>query len=156
MKEFNVYQLQRNRVLNVTENKRVYDLDFCKVATYNITGSDVGSAETIAEIIWDLCNVDCWDADRTDGMPVDKNGIRLEPTDKFIGHVNSDIIVETDDGLYLAEMCGWTKIPTFEYGIYKIIYSGLWAEWDSINNKNELGLTEEKLNSYIKTFSDEE
>lgn len=135
MKKFKVYQLRReNEVIN--DYKEIYDARMKVIAEYEIS-SDKNDPIIISEDIWHLCNVHCWDSSWHDGEWVQKDDITLTPTSDFDGFCNSDIVVETEDGLYLAESFGFMKVNSLEDASYRIIARFPFISWCNMRNKNE-------------------
>ena len=104
MKKFKVYQLRRENENRIDDYHESYDARMKVIAEYEIS-SDRNDPAIISEDIWYMCNVHCWDHTWSDGQVVKRDDITLTPTSDFDGFVNSDIVVETADGLYLAESC---------------------------------------------------
>ena len=108
----------------------------------------------LAEDIWDACNVSCWKQDWEDGEVVVKEHTTTYPDKKlFPGYVNSDIIVETPDGLYRAETVGFKKVETLDEGMYSIIYTNGFINWKDIRNKQDFN--EEEFDKVIKMINEE-
>ena len=114
MKKFKVYQLRRENENIIDDYHESYDARMKVIAEYEIS-SDRNDPVIISEDIWYMCNVHCWDHTWSDGQVVTRDDITLTPTSDFDGFVNSDIVVETADGLYLAESCGFMKVDSLNY-----------------------------------------
>lgn len=135
MKEYKVYQLRRENE-NIIDDKELYDARMKVIASYKVN-SDRKDFDIISEDIWHLCNVHCWDLSWHAGDGVQKDDIILTPTSDFDGFCNSDIVVETEDGLYLAETFGFMKVKSLEEASYRIIARFPFISWDNMRNKDE-------------------
>ena len=135
MKKYKVYQLRRENEVIIDDNE-IYDARMKVIAEYEIK-SDRIDFDIISEDIWHLCNVHCWDRSWHAGEGVQKDDIILTPTSDFDGFCNSDLVVETEDGLYLAESFGFMKVNSLEDASYRIIARFPFISWDNMRNKNE-------------------
>ena len=89
------------------------------------------------EDIWNMCNVRCWDHTWSVGQVVIRDDITLTPTSDFDGFVNSDIVVETEDGLYLAEELGFMKVDSLNYAMHRIAIRFPFISYHDIRNKED-------------------
>ena len=119
MKKYNVYQLRRENENIIDCYHESYDAIMKVIAEYEIS-SDMNDPLILSEDIWNMCNVRCWDHTWSAGQVVMRDDITLTPTSDFDGFVNSDIVVETEDGLYLAEELGFMKVDSLNYGMHRI------------------------------------
>ena len=119
MKKYNVYQLRRENENIIDCYHESYDAIMKVIAEYEIS-SDMNDPLIISEDIWNMCNVRCWDHTWSAGQVVTRDDITLTPTSDFDGFVNSDIVVETEDGLYLAEELGFMKVDSLNYAMHRI------------------------------------
>ena len=98
----------------------------------------------LAESVWDACNVSCWNSDWKDGEVVKKEDITFYPNSNFNGYCNSDIVVESPDGLYLAESVGWKKVIDLEEATYRVLWRDSSFDWNKIINQEDFDLTKLK------------
>jgi len=142
---YKIYQLQRiNEVITHIEDNDYseYDIKLNVIAEWSEKNQiDVQKA---IEDVWHGCNVDCWDSEWKDNEPVVLEDITIYPTPEFKGYCNSDIIVETKEGLYIAESFGWKKAETLKEAEYRIIWSFTFINWNDIRNKADYSLDELK------------
>lgn len=134
---YKVYQLQRVNECHTSDNKRSYDVKLNVIGEYS-EARECNDAYMLAEIVWDACNVACWCSDWKLPEAVVKDDITFYPTEKFQGYCNSDIVVETKDGLFLAKSFGFCKVATLDEAIYRIINSFGFIRWDEIRDKSGL------------------
>ena len=155
MARYKIYQVQRENIIRVDSGKGgfIYDVKLNVIAEYEITKL-YEDPVMLAEDIWDACNVSCWKRDWEDGEVVVKEHTTTYPDKKlFHGYVNSDIIVETPDGLYRAESVGFKKVESLDEGMYSIIYTYGFINWKDIRNKQDFN--EEELDKVIKMINEE-
>ena len=95
----------------------------------------------LVESVWDACNVSCWNSDWKDGEVVKKEDITFYPNSNFNGYCNSDIVVESPDGLYLAESVGWKKVIDLEEATYRVLWRDSSFDLYKIINKEDFDLT---------------
>lgn len=100
-----------------------------------------------------MCNVHCWDRSWHDGEDVQKDDIILTPASDFDGVVNSDIVVETADGFYLAESFGFKKVDTLDYAMHRITVRFPFINYNNIRNKEDFN--EELLHNIQKEINEE-
>ena len=136
MKKFKVYQLRRENENIIDDYHESYDARRKVIAEYEIS-SDRNDPVIISEDIWHMCNVHCWDHTWSDGQVVTRDDITLTPTSDFDGFVNSDIVVETADGLYLAESCGFMKVDSLNYAMHRITVRFQFISYYDIRNKED-------------------
>lgn len=136
MKKYKVYQLRRENENIVDDYHESYDARMKVIAEYE-NNSDTKDPVLISEDIWDMCNVHCWDRTWTNGKVVEKNDITLTPTVDFDGVVNSDIVVETEDGFYLAESFGFMKVESLNYAMHRITVRYPFISYHDIRNKED-------------------
>ena len=55
----------------------------------------------------------------------------------FDGFVNSDIVVETEDGLYLVESLGFMKVDSLNYAMHRIAIRFPFISYHDIRNKED-------------------
>ena len=146
--KFKIYQLQKERV----DTK--YNLKLNVIAEYTTTHSIIEILQSLEkanypllEKIWHYCNITCWDAEYKMGSDFGCDYLNITPNENFQGYVNSDIIVETPNGIYKAEIVGFSKVESVEDGIYKELTTGVSGfNWEKILNKNDF--SEEMYNKY--------
>ena len=136
MKKYKVYQLRRENENIIDDYHESYDARMKVIAEYEIS-SDRNDPVIISEDIWQMCNVHCWDHTWSDGQVVTRDDIILTPTSDFDGFVNSDIVVETADGLYLAESCGFMKVDSLNYAMHRITVRFPFISYYDIRNKED-------------------
>lgn len=136
MKKYKVYQLRRENENIIDDYHESYDVRMKVIAEYEIK-SDRTDFIIISEDIWHLCNVHCWDSSWHDGEWVQKDDITLVPTYDFDGFCNSDIVVETEDGLYLAETFGFMKVDSLNYAKHRIVVRFPFISYHDIRNKED-------------------
>lgn len=152
MARYKIYQVQRLDICSTKEGY-TYDVKLNVIAEYEII-KPYKDPMMLAEDIWDACNVSCWKQDWEDGEVVVKEHTTTYPDKKlFPGYVNSDIIVETPDGLYRAETVGFKKVETLDEGMYSIIYTYEFINWKDIRNKQDFN--EEEFDKVIKMINEE-
>ena len=78
------------------------------------------------------------------GEVVKKEDITFYPNSNFNGYCNSDIVVESPDGLYLAEIVGWKKVIDLEEATYRVLWRDSSFDWNKIINKEDFELTKLK------------
>lgn len=151
---YKIYQLQRvNEVITHTEDNDYfsYDIEMRVIGQY-AEHKEIPIQELL-ENLWDSCNVDCWDSSWKNGEPVVKEETTLYPTEHFQGYCNSDIVIETKDGLYQAQSFGWKQVPDLEEAMYRIIWSFRLINWNDIRDKS--ALDKEKLLEIGKIINQE-
>lgn len=136
MKKFKVYQLRRENENRIDDYHESYDVRMKVIAEYEIS-SDRNDPVIISEDIWHMCNVHCWDHTWFGGQVITRDDITLTPTSDFDGFVNSDIVVETADGLYLAESCGFMKVDSLNYAMHRITVRFPFISYYDIRNKED-------------------
>lgn len=144
---YNVYQLQiedydiENHVL------MSYSLEMNLIGEY-ITTTSCNKPSKILEQVWDACNIFYWNRDEywDDGDVVKTGSIEFYPNSNFRGVCSSDIAVETDDGLYVAESFGWKKVKDIEEATYNILGRCYYRYLDKIKNKDDFDFSKIKGN----------
>lgn len=136
MKKYKVYQLRRENENRIDDYHESYDARMKVIAEYEIS-SDMNDPLIISEDIWNMCNVRCWDHTWSAGQVVTRDDITLTPTSDFDGFVNSDIVVETEDGLYLAEELGFMKVDSLNYAMHIITVRFPFISYYDIRNKED-------------------
>lgn len=136
MKKYKVYQLRRENENKIDNFHELYDARMKVIAEYEIsTGRN--EKYILSESIWHMCNVSCWNDNWTNGQVVTYDDITLTPTSDFDGVVNSDIVVETADGLYLAEPVGFMKVDSLDYAMHRITARFPFISYHDIRNKED-------------------
>ena len=140
---YKIYQLQKK--IHITDNNYVkaYDVKMNIIGEYS-EAKECKDSLMLVESVWDACNVSCWNSDWKDGEVVKKEDITFYPNSKFNGYCNSDIVVESKDGLYLAEMVGWKKVIDIEEATYRVLCRDSSFDWYKIINKEDFDLTKLK------------
>ena len=133
---YKVYQLRRENENKIDEYHESYDAKMKVIAEYEIK-SNRNDPLIISEDIWNMCNVRCWDHTWSAGQVVTRDDITLTPTSDFDGFVNSDIVVETEDGLYLAESFGFMKVDSLNYAMHRIAIRFPFISYHDIRNKED-------------------
>ena len=136
MKKYKVYQLRRENENRIDDYHKSYDARMKVIAEYEIS-SDMNDPLIISEDIWNMCNVRCWDHTWSAGQVVTRDDITLTPTSDFDGFVNSDIVVETEDCLYLAEELGFMKVDSLNYAMHRITVRFPFISYYDIRNKED-------------------
>ncbi len=139
---YKVYQLQRVNEVR-TNGKRSYDVKMNIIGEYSEIKENK-DPYFLADSVWDACNVSCWDSEWVSPKAVVKDDITFYPTNDFQGYCNSDVVIETKDGLYLAKSFGFVKVPDLDEAIYRIINSFGFISWDEIRDKSALDENELK------------
>lgn len=142
---YKVYQLQikdshiENHVIKSCR------LEMNVIGEYLTTASN-NKPLLIAGEVWHACNILCWNRDNylEDGDMIETDSITFYPNSNFIGTCGSDIAVETDDGLYVAESFGWKKVKDIEEATYNILGRRYYNNLDIIANKDDFDLSKIK------------
>ena len=140
---YKIYQLQKK--IHITDNHYVkaYYVKMNIIGEYSET-KECKDSLMFVESVWDACNVSCWNSDWKDGEVVKKEDITFYPNSNFNGYCNSDIVVESPNGLYLAEIVGWKKVIDLEEAIYRVLWRDSSFDLYKIINKEDFDLTKLK------------
>lgn len=138
---YKIYQLQQINIKeDIKENGKVkeytYDVQMNVIGEYKVHKRVKTSS--LVDVLWDSCNVGCWDNSWEGNEPVIKEEATFYPKEAFRGYCNSDVVVETKYGLYLAKSFGWTKVKDLEEAMYRIIWSNTFFRWNEIRDKSKL------------------
>ena len=140
---YRIYQLQKKNYITDNHHVKAYYVKMNIIGEYSET-KECEDSLMLVESVWVSCNVSCWNSDWKDGEVVKKEDITFYPNSNFEGYCNSDIVVESPDGLYLAEMVGWKKVIDLEEATYRILWSDYSFDWYKIINKEDFDLTKLK------------
>ena len=140
---YKIYQLQKK--IHITDNHYVkaYYVKMNIIGEYSKT-KECKDSLMFLESVWDACNVPCWNSDWKDGEVVKKEDITFYPNSNFNGYCNSDIVVESPDGLYLAESVGWKKVIGLEEATYRLLCRDSSFDWNKIINQEDFDFTKLK------------
>lgn len=117
-----VYHLQRTNYREDIDKKELsYDLALNLIGTYDVTekGRQL-DRDSLLDEIWHCCNASCWynNQDKFNEQDtIETDCIIFHCTNDFQGVVNSDIMVETNYGLYVAKpLTGWERVSSLGDG----------------------------------------
>lgn len=137
---YKIYQLQKKNYITDNHHVKAYYVKMNIIGEYSET-KECKDSLMLVESVWDACNVSSWNSDWKDGEVVKKENITFYPNSNFNGYCNSDIVVESQDGLYLAEMVGWKKVIDLEEATYRVLWRDSSFDWNKIINKEDFDLT---------------
>ena len=140
---YKIYQLQKKNHITDNNYVKAYYVKMNIIGEYS-EAKDCKDSLMLVESVWKACNVPCWKPDWKDGEVVKMEDITFYPNSNFNGYCNSDIVVESPDGLYLAESVGWKKVIDLEEATYRVLWRDSSFDWYKIINKEDFDLTKLK------------